>query len=914
MTYVANSRTPVRRTDGWFLGALMGSPKGSLRSGPALAVMAAGLTVLAALTGASALVASSHLPATAAHPGGLRTALYSGPTVRTYDVARSTTTLALITTTGDLVVFGVIGGNDPGSPTASLSDSQGTFSSAAPSLGGVSDGNGWYYAAWTGSSAATGNDTFTITMSACPYTCDLFAADVAGASLEPGFVNGSNGQIVYLGGATSLTVVTAAPIAANSLVLVAGVNGADDVTSSDNGSLLQESNQGVTAFLWADSNAPGGRITETLTTGSVEPYGAFIVPIENTPAPPTVPGAPTRLVAASVSATAVGLAWTNPAGPLTDNHVYWSHGYTCSMLSSTDLGSVAMTYSATGLTPGSAYSFEVTANNSTGEGAPSACLPVTTLVTGMAPPAPTGLTATPVSPTEIDLAWANTPFQLEVTNTVGPIGAPNAISYDPARNAVYVSESTLDRVVSFSDSTSLILSNTSVGLIPSALAYDSGKGETFVANYGTTTVSVISDATNTVTATVTVGTSPRWVAYDSGTGTVYVANQGDDTVSVISDVTNTVTATVSVGSLPSGLAYDSADHTVFAANYGSNSLSVISDATNTVVHTVNMPGAGPYALAYDSALGEMWVADYTNDTVTVLSASTYAVLATVYVGPGSTPYALAYDSATGDVFVALPGGAKVSVLSDVTNAQITSLAVGFSPYGVAYDSGVAGAYIPNLASDNVSLIQRLFITDSHVYQSSGNACASPVATDLHAVATSYPATGLAIGVLYSFEVTVNNSAGESGFSACVNAATPGPPPAPTGVSAVPQAVSIDWSWTQAAGGGVLNDTVYLYLGWGCTGVGTGYSAGVAVVYTTGSLTAVAAYSATVTAWNASGQSPPSTCFNTTTTNYPPPPNNAQPNWFVWVIFGSVFALFAYIGFDWADRWMRRNRKGRVKAP
>lgn len=830
MTYVANSRTPVRRTDGWFLGALMGSPKGSLRSGPALAVMAAGLTVLAALTGASALVASSHLPATAAHPGGLRTALYSGPTVRTYDVARSTTTLALITTTGDLVVFGVIGGNDPGSPTASLSDSQGTFSSAAPSLGGVSDGNGWYYAAWTGTSAATGNDTFTITMSACPYTCDLFAADVAGASLEPGFVNGSNGQIVYLGGATSLTVVTAAPIAANSLVLVAGVNGADDVTSSDNGSLLQESNQGVTAFLWADSNAPGGRITETLTTGSVEPYGAFIVPIENTPAPPTVPGAPTRLVAASVSATAVGLAWTNPAGPLTDNHVYWSHGYTCSMLSSTDLGSVAMTYSATGLTPGSAYSFEVTANNSTGEGAPSACLPVTTLVTGMAPPAPTGLTATPVSPTEIDLAWANTPFQLEVTNTVGPIGAPNAISYDPARNAVYVSESTLDRVVSFSDSTSLILSNTSVGLIPSALAYDSGKGETFVANYGTTTVSVISDA------------------------------------------------------------------------------------TNTVVHTVNMPGAGPYALAYDSALGEMWVADYTNDTVTVLSASTYAVLATVYVGPGSTPYALAYDSATGDVFVALPGGAKVSVLSDVTNAQITSLAVGFSPYGVAYDSGVAGAYIPNLASDNVSLIQRLFITDSHVYQSSGGACASPVATDLHAVATSYPATGLAIGVLYSFEVTVNNSAGESGFSACVNAATPGPPPAPTGVSAVPQAVSIDWSWTQAAGGGVLNDTVYLYLGWGCTGVGTGYSAGVAVVYTTGSLTAVAAYSATVTAWNASGQSPPSTCFNTTTTNYPPPPNNAQPNWFVWVIFGSVFALFAYIGFDWADRWMRRNRKGRVKAP
>ncbi len=77
----------------------------------------------------------------------------------------------------------------------------------------------------------------------------------------------------------------------------------------------------------------------------------------------------------------------------------------------TVLGTPATSYAWVGFPVSSTFSFEVSAVNSTGEGPQSGCASATTF--GL-PPAPTGLTATGVSTTEIDLTW---------TNPVGPLTA-----------------------------------------------------------------------------------------------------------------------------------------------------------------------------------------------------------------------------------------------------------------------------------------------------------------------------------------------------------------------------------------------------------------------------------------------------------------------------------------------------------
>lgn len=146
----------------------------------------------------------------------------------------------------------------------------------------------------------------------------------------------------------------------------------------------------------------GTTYSYTVTASNVGGESAPSACVANT----TLPDVPTTLTNVTISASEIDLAWTNPSGSLTDNHVYIYAGAACGgSPTSVDLASVQTSYADTGLTPSTAYSYTITASTAGGEGAPTACGTNTTF--NGPPSAPTGLTATPISTTEIDLAWTN---------------------------------------------------------------------------------------------------------------------------------------------------------------------------------------------------------------------------------------------------------------------------------------------------------------------------------------------------------------------------------------------------------------------------------------------------------------------------------------------------------------------------
>jgi fibronectin type 3 domain-containing protein len=127
---------------------------------------------------------------------------------------------------------------------------------------------------------------------------------------------------------------------------------------------------------------------------------------------PTVPSPPTGLTATAISSSQINLSWTAPSNnggsAITGYKIERSAdgGSTWSILVA-NATPTATTYSDTGLTSNTPYTFRVSAINAIGTSSPSNTASTTTLPT---PPAtPTGVTATAISSNSITVSWNASP-------------------------------------------------------------------------------------------------------------------------------------------------------------------------------------------------------------------------------------------------------------------------------------------------------------------------------------------------------------------------------------------------------------------------------------------------------------------------------------------------------------------------
>src|SRR5437867_1166100 len=191
------------------------------------------------------------------------------------------------------------------------------------------------------------------------------------------------------------------------------VTGYEIERSTDGGSTWPPTplvaNTGSTATTYSDTGGLTHTTTFTYRVHTVTSVGTG--PPSTTASATTLavaPSPPTGLAASAASSSQISLSWTAP----TDNGGSAITGY--KIEKSTDggttwstlvanTGNTAATYSDTGLTHTTTYTYRVSAINSAGTGSPSITASAPTLA--VAPSPPTGLAATAASSSQIGLTW-----------------------------------------------------------------------------------------------------------------------------------------------------------------------------------------------------------------------------------------------------------------------------------------------------------------------------------------------------------------------------------------------------------------------------------------------------------------------------------------------------------------------------
>ncbi len=242
-----------------------------------------------------------------------------------------------------------------------------------------------------------------------------------------------------------------------------------------------------------------------------------------------------------------------------------------------------------------------------------------------------------------------------------------------------------------------------VGQFPGSLVNTPDMRFVYVANEGSNDVSVVDLSTNTTIKTIPVGVTPIQVNIRPDGKFVYVVNQDSNNISIIDTSSNTVVSTAAVGVSPNQFAIDPTQRRAYIPNKGSNSLSIFDLASNSVISTLLLPGSTPAVVNFDALGQKVFVVMNGSASINVVDVSTPVarVSRTISVGAQPTDVAVTFDGKFG--YAAASSASQVWSI-DFTLGSADPIQVGSQPFSVQFDPDENFAFVVELGSNRVSVI------------------------------------------------------------------------------------------------------------------------------------------------------------------------------------------------------------------
>ncbi|HEX8914992.1 MAG TPA: fibronectin type III domain-containing protein [Humisphaera sp.] len=561
------------------------------------------------------------------------------------------------------------------------------------------------------------------------------------------------------------------PLAPTSLVATATSDTAVGLAWTDNSAVetgyrVQRSPDGTT---WSDVTDLPADTQQFADTGLAEntTYHYRVLALDGTDAPSdpsnapnvlTPLAAPTSVAVTGKTATTVTLGWANQSAAATNVVVEQYDAGNDEWDALATLAGSATTYTATGLTEGTAYQFRVTATKSGNASAPVAA-GTTTL-----PATPTGLSVAAFSTTRVDLAWTDaaageTGYKVERSTNGGAYEVVGTLAADAD---------------SYQDSTA------EEGHTYAYLVYAFGGGGDSATAGGSAVTAPADPSSLTATPVSPTRVDLAW-ADNSGGETAYVVQRSlDGTTWTTLPSLNPNSTTYSDTTRTEGTAYQyrvRAERSTAASGWVSTSVSTPAAAPTSVGTSV--PSGSPRVVvswADNSAAESGYQIDRSTDGTTWTTVTTTAANATSY-SDGTVTEGMTYQYR-----VRANSSAGNSAWSSPASASTRPSA----PTGLA-GSAASGTSV-NLTWTDVSANEAGYKVEQSV-----SGVWTVIAT-LSANAATHTVTGLTEGTSYQFRVRAYTAGASGDPTSSVTVATP--LGAPSGLSVTPVSTSrIDLAWT-----------------------------------------------------------------------------------------------------------------------
>jgi len=555
-------------------------------------------------------------------------------------------------------------------------------------------------------------------------------------------------------------------------------------------------------------------------------------------APPTTPSG---LTATAISSSQINLSWTDNASNETAYKVERSPDGTTGWTEIVgNLPAGTTSYSNTGLSASTTYHYRVRASNAGGNSGYSNVANATTLAP--APTDPSGLTATAVSQTQINLSWTD--------NANNETGYKVERSPDGTTGWTEIAGSLPAGTTSYSN-TGLTAATTYYYRVR---AYNAGgnSGYSNVANATTLPNPPADPSGLTATAVSSSQINLSWTD-NANNETGYKVERSPDGTTGWTEIAGSLAAN-STSYSDNGLTSNTTYHyRVRASNTGGNSgYSNVANATTFIV--INAPSGLTATAVSTSQINLSWTDNANNETSYKVErspdgttgwteiAGSLAADATSYSDNGlaeGTTYHYRVRASVGTSHSAYSNVANATTLVNAPNAPTTLTATAISASQInlswADNSTTETAYKVERSADGTNFIE--------------------IVGNLPANTTSYSDNGLTAATTYHYRVRAANATGNSGYSNVANATTlQALPTAPTTLTATAASTSqINLSWTDNASNEIGYKVERSTDGTNFTEI-AGSLAANATTYADNGLTANTTYHYRVRAFNAGGNS------------------------------------------------------------